>query len=241
MNRYRILFFPCLVALAAGCVSRGEHDAVKQQMDTCERDKVAAQSASRDCEARYQAANDRWQNIETQLTSTLPQTLQDFRDERDKIIELVPQQVRDEVAGKLDRYFGTVAREFKKMDSKLDTLNEQVTRSHSQMTDLVKDSTQAVDVKLTETHQAVIAERSRRQDRSRRIASVISEIAWFDQERINCKKCKDRLRFKGDSQAQLLAFHSKLIQDIQALQASEADAGSGSVETGALPTRALEN
>src|SRR5688572_24649969 len=110
MKRTPYALASILAVAALGCVSRSEMDAAKVQLDTCERDKVAAQSSAQDCETRCDTESKRWSNIESQLTSTLPQTLRDFQDERAKIIQLVPDEVKKQVAGRLDRYFVNVTR-----------------------------------------------------------------------------------------------------------------------------------
>jgi chromosome segregation ATPase len=204
------------ILTSAGCVSRAEMDAVKQQLETCDRDKVAAQKAQSDCDGRLTTESKRWDAIETQLTTSLPQTLAKFEDERTKIITIVPEQVRNEVGRRLDRYFVNVAKEFQRMDTKLDTLREELKAAHGELADLTRE-TRTVNSKLDQTHQAVIVEQTRSGDQHRKVAEIIATIAEFDRQRINCDKCKEKIKLKGKGKEQLLTFHSDLIQKVQGL------------------------
>ncbi len=202
--------------LFPGCVSRSQHDAVKQQVEVCERDKVAAQKSAADCEARVENESKRWDSIQTQLTSTLPDTLRNFQDERAKIIQIVPEQVRNEVGKRLDGYFVKVSRQMERMDGKMEGLREQLDASRAQISEL-SSATRSVDSKVEATHKAVLQEQGRIGDQNRRIAEIVAQIAEFDRNKVNCEKCKDRVKLKDEGRAALLAFHSELIQRVQAL------------------------
>jgi chromosome segregation ATPase len=212
-----------LVLPAVGCVSRSEMDAVKAQLDTCERDKVAAQKSSSHCDARLGTESKRWDAIESQLTTSLPQTLKDFQDERTKIIQLVPEQVRKEVGSRLDRYFVNVSKQFDRMEGKMEGLREALDASRTQVAELAA-ATKKVGSKVDETHEAVVAEHAKSGELRQGVGSVVTQIVEFDKTRINCEKCKDRIKLKGNGREQLLAFHADLIKRIQDLQGTTAAA-----------------
>jgi hypothetical protein len=200
--------------IAAGCVSRAEHDQVVQQLQGCEQEKSSALKAVNDCQGQLQTESKRWDSIETQLTSTLPQTLKDFQDERAKIIEIVPEQVRSEVGKRLDRYFVNVFKQLERMEGKLELMREDLSASRAEVARLSTD----VGSKLDATHKAVLGEHDRLAEQSRRVAEIIAIVAEFDRDRINCRDCKERLRLKDKDREQLLAFHSQLIQQVQMLE-----------------------
>ena len=161
----------------------------------------------------------RWDSIESQLTSTLPATLKDFQDERNKIIELVPQQVKKEVGGRLDRYFVNVSKQFDRMEGKIEGLREELASSRQQLTEL-NAATRSVDTKVDATHKAVLTEQTLRSDQHRKVTDIVALISDFDSNRVNCDKCKDRVKLKGHGREELLSFHSRLIKTLQELQGS---------------------
>jgi chromosome segregation ATPase len=205
-----------LALFATGCVSRSEHDAAKQQIADCERDKIAAQKSASDCEGRIDTESKRWDAIQSQLTSTLPETLKNFQDERTKIIQIVPEQVRNEVGKRLDRYFVNVSKQMERMEGKVEGLREQLDASRAQIAEL-SATTRSVDSKIEETHKAVLQEQGRLGDQKRKISELVGEIAEFDRNHVSCEKCKERIKLKSEGRSMLLAFHSQLIQRLQSL------------------------
>jgi len=68
----------------------------------------------------------------------------------------------------------------------------------------------------------VLVEQGRADQHQRRVSEVIATIAEFDRDRINCDKCKDKVKVKGKGKEQLLAFHSGLIEKVQGLNVAVA-------------------
>jgi hypothetical protein len=121
------------------------------------------------------------------------------------------------VGRRLDRYFVQVSQQFERMEGKVEGLREELGSSRAEIVRL-REVAQSVDARVQQTHDTVVADRARAADQGRKVADIISAIAEFDRDRINCSKCKDRIRLKGDGREQLLAFHTELIQQIQLLQ-----------------------
>lgn len=231
MNRTSRLLAVVLLPLAAsGCVARSQLDAVKKEADTCQQDKATAQKTAADCQSRLEGESKRWDGIEAQLTSTLPQTLRDFQDERAKIIQLLPEEVKKQVAVRLDRHFVNMSRSFERMDGKVQELQGALDAARKQIAELAT-TTQSVDTRVQATHEAVVSGQhwiDRFDEQTRRSADIAASVLDFDRLRINCESCDDRIKLKGDGREHLLAFHQGLVKRLQAPVSAPAPAATPS-------------
>ncbi|MDX1384778.1 MAG: hypothetical protein R3190_14090, partial [Thermoanaerobaculia bacterium] len=91
----RLLLVPLLCAVACG--ESEELVQTRALLEECRSDKVAAQGAASACEDRYAREVRQWEDMEAVVSEVLPQTLADFREEREEILELVPEEARQEV------------------------------------------------------------------------------------------------------------------------------------------------
>ena len=209
------------VVLAPGCVTKSQFDEVKTQLDTCEKDKTASLATAAECQKRVESDAKRFDIIENSLTTVIPDTLKTFQEERTKIIQLVPSQVKAQVGAHFDRYATRVTAEFQKTNSKVDELQTALTQAQAKIAELTT-LTQSVDTKVTATHEAVTTGQAKVTasvvDMRRAVSEITAQVVEFDTNRVNCEKCRDQIKFKGKGKEQILAFHSDLTKRLVALE-----------------------
>ncbi|MEM8998526.1 MAG: hypothetical protein AAGF23_27315 [Acidobacteriota bacterium] len=235
-------FFTACLALVAmliltGCVKKSDFEALQAELDACEAAKAESQAAVLQWEQRYDRESARWTQIEESVSSAVPNALSELHQERERILELVPDQVQNEVSGFLDEYFNTVMAGFDRMARDNQDLKVEVLGLTKAMEVLGTDTKQigrAIDESLAD-------EKSRRERLARDLADVIDLVVEFDQTRVNCDKCPDRLRMRDKYKEQLLGFHQELIADLAGLQTYAAGIpGQGDAEAAAADTPAAD-
>jgi len=213
--------------LVVGCVSKSDHGAVVAQLDECRNDKVAAQDAAKACESRYAREVTRFQDMDAVLEQVIPETMEEFRGERDRIAAMVPVQVQEEVASFMEKFSNAVASGFsvlrqdnQQMVAELAAAREELSRlgvSAETLQDRVDTIKTSLDDQAATRHQAAA------------IAEVIQD---FDQAMILCKDCKDRLRLNRHEREVISNFHAELVGRLSELQAGR----TASVAAGGEPT-----
>ncbi|MEM1176795.1 MAG: hypothetical protein AAGM22_00495 [Acidobacteriota bacterium] len=230
-------------ALLTGCVTKSDYEALQAELDACESAKAESEAQVQQWQQRYDRESARWTQIEQSVSSAVPSALSELHQERERILELVPDQVQNEVSGYLDEYFNTVMAGF-----------DRLARDNQDLKVEVLGLTKAMEVLGTDTKQigraideSLADEKSRRQKLAQDLADVIDYVVEFDQTRVNCDKCPDRLRMRDKYKEQLIGFHQELIADLAGLQtyaaaipgqtdaesSADADGGSGEGDDGA--------
>lgn len=144
--------------------------------------------------------------------------------------------MRIEVQFRLEKYFATVARNFKQLqEHNQEVLKElkQARREQSKTSGQVeKVATSASNLEeglaevqkgndearhLREQQQA---QQTRQQQTAAEIQKAIASVIEFDRNRLNCRECKERLRMMDKNREEILRFHSQLVEQMTALQAS---------------------
>ncbi len=101
----RTVITMCLVIVIAmavsGCVS-------KSSLEECKAENAQLEEKVAGWESRFDAESQRWETMQASISEAVPQAINAFHDERERIIELVPAQVQAEVETYLDGYFNTV-------------------------------------------------------------------------------------------------------------------------------------
>lgn len=207
--------------LASGCVSKQRYEQAETELGNCEDEKAQLEASNIAWEQRFDRESSRWEELEASIADSLPQALTEFHDERDRILRLVPEQVESEVDAYLEDYFSTVMKGFQFLKKDNDEIKMQLQATQRALASVSSD-TQSIS---TAVDQTLAAERLRRdieiahrQDVSQQLSALISEITSFDQERINCKSCEDRVKLNRKEREAILGFHAELLRQLSALQ-----------------------
>ena len=209
------------VLLTSGCASQSDLEAARQQLATCEEEKVKLEASVISWEQRFDDAATRWTDLESSVSDALPKALDEFHTERNRIIELVPEQVQGEVTAYLDDYFATVRQGFGRLVEDNQEIKIQLQATHQALQTVGAD-TKAIGASIDQTVSEERAKREEEQARRERVATHLSElvdqIVEFDHSHINCKDCPERLKLKDKPREQLLAFHAELMSDLADIQ-----------------------
>ena len=170
---------------------------------------------------RFDRESSRWAELESSVSEALPRALNEFQAERDRIIELVPEQVQSELSAYLDDYFAAVRKGFGQLAQDNEEIKTQLRVTH-QALQAVGADTRAIGTQIEETVADERAKREREQARRERVtaylAELVDQVVEFDQTRINCKECPERLKLNRNQRETVLGFHAELMADLSDLQ-----------------------
>ena len=210
---------------AAGCAPKSELDEARAELARCEEARAAALADADAWERRFDRESARWEALGTSVSDALPRALNEFHGERERILELVPEQVKVEVAGYLEDYFNTVMRGFEAMSDDSAEIQLEL-RATQKALDAVGADARGIRAAVDE---ALVDERTKRDAMSQRmgdlageLGGVIDRMVEFDQTRVNCKACPERLRLNRKEREAILAFHAELVADLSDLQSQAA-------------------
>ncbi len=210
-----------LFLLSTGCASKKDLEAAQTQLATCEEEKVQLEAAVIAWEERFDSASIRWSDLEDSVSDALPKALDELHTERERIIELVPQQVQGEVEAYLEDYFTTVMKGFSQLSEDNKDIKLQLSSTYKAL-EAVGADTRAISASIDQT---VSDERAKREDEQARrervstqLSEVVDQIVDFDHSRLNCKDCPQRIKLKDKAREVLLAFHAELMSDLADLQ-----------------------
>src|SRR2546426_738643 len=144
MRRTTGLAVVVLAAFGAACAKKSDLDTVQAQLASCEKDKAVATNLQSACQEQLESERKRWDGIEQELKTALPETLKGFEEERTKLIEAVPAKVQHEVGKRFDTYVTTVAKEFKAQREQLDRLQARLDDANRSLAD-IKVATSKID------------------------------------------------------------------------------------------------
>ena len=215
-----LALIPLLLA-TGGCVSQSDHEALQAELAACRQEKAQVEAEVISWEQRYDRESARWNQIGASVSEMVPKALSEMHGERERILNLVPDQVQTEVSSYLDEYFNTVMTGFDRMSRDNQDLQVQVLGLQKAMDVLGHDTKaigQAIDESLTD-------EKGRRERVAQDLADIIDLIVEYDQTRLNCKGCDERLRMRDKSRSDVLAFHQELMSDLSRLQTFAASPG----------------
>jgi hypothetical protein len=207
--------------LATGCVSKSQFTEVEGQLATCEQEKAKADAAVISWEQRFDRESKRWTEMEKSVTTALPRALSEFQEERQAIVKLVPEQVRGQLVRYLDDYSSTVTRGFDRMKQDNDEIKLQLMATEKALQIVSKD-TKAIDANTQSIgkmiDQSLSGERNKRESLAQNLTDLMNRIVEFDQTKINCKGCPERLKMRDKTKEEMLAFHQELMQDLATIQ-----------------------
>ena len=220
-----VFLLACIGWVSVGCVSKSQLEETQAELAQCQEDKARAEAAVVTWEERYDRESSRWNQLESAVSQALPKALGEFHEERDRILELVPGQVQDEVSGYLEDYFSTVMKGFELLSDDNAEIKLEL-RATQKALDAVGADARGI---RTAVDQALTTERGKRDamsgqlgDLAEYLGDVVSQVVEFDQTRINCRNCPDRLKLSRKEREALLAFHGELMSDLSDLQSRAA-------------------
>jgi hypothetical protein len=225
-----------LLGLTAGCVSKKEHEAVTAKLGTCEDEKAALQAENVNWERRFDRESQRWEELGASVTDALPKALVEFHQERDRILELVPQQVQSEVQDYLEDYFETVSKGFQLLKNDNEEIKAQLAATGTALAAVGADTKS-----ISATVDRSLADERRRRDKvSQELAALLDKVVDFDRTRIDCAKCPDKLGLSRKERETILAFHDELtrsLSEIQSLIGGAPPEGEAAADAAAEPGR----
>ena len=225
----------CAVAallLTTGCVSRARHQSLEAELAECRSDKLAAQEAAQFCNRRYAQEVERWDDIQQVVEEVLPETVRDFEAERDRIVEMMPEEIRREVDTYLSSFATAVARGFDRLtEQNREILGE--LKLYKSGLDEVGVRTRSIDetvtARLRESAAQLEETAAERRRAARRVAAasaaLIDEIQRFDRTHLTDKESAERLHLRRRQRETLTAFHDQLVRELIELRDAAAAEG----------------
>lgn len=220
----RAITVTCALAallVSSGCVSRARHYSVEAELAECRSDKLAAQEASQFCNRRYAQEVERWDDIQEVVEDVLPQTVRDFEAERDRIVALMPEEVKREVESYLSSFATAVARGFDRLSEQNREILAEL-KVYQTGLDEVGVRTRSIDetvtARLRDSQLQLEAAAADRRAAARRVAQaandLIDEVQGFDQTYITDKDSRERLRLNRNQRETVALFHDQLVRQL---------------------------
>ncbi len=194
--------------LGSGCVSKSRYQDLEARQQQCDQDKLAAQEAAQLCEDRYSREVERWDDIETVVEEALPQTIREFEDERDRIMQLIPSEVQQEVDSYLSGFARAVAKGF-------DTLNDQNRKILTEL-EVYRATLDEVGVRTRSIDDTITRKLQDAAEGRKQVAGVatgiIDEIQEFELAYISDKGSRERLKLNRNQRETIALFHDRLVR-----------------------------
>lgn len=227
-RRFRFASLLALAALSTSCVSKKQHEALQlqladkqQQVEECLSDKKSAQDLAAGMQRRLSGDEERFRNIESTLTTTIPEMAAEFEEDRKRILTLVPKEIRSQVGERLDSHFANVNTRLSTMQESVGSMEAQLGAAREELTAL-RGQTQGVSEKVDATNANLTGENA---DLKRRLAAqatqaatLVKAVTDFDATHLNCADCEERLKMKERSREALRSLHGNLVEGLAALQ-----------------------
>ena len=240
MRTTTILCACVVLALTTGCVSRSRHKTLEAELSECRRDKVAAQEAAQFCNRRYAQEVERWDDIQAVVEEVLPETVKDFEAERDRIVALMPEEVKREVDTYLSSFAQAVARGFDLLTEQnreilgelqlyKASLEEVGVRTQS-IDDTVKQQLRDAAVEVDEA--AAVRRRSARLV-AETATALIDEVHGFDQTYITDRGSGERLKLNRNQRETVALFHDRLVRRLIELRDAAEEGASAAAASAA--------
>lgn len=219
-------------SLLFGC-SSGELAKVRGKLKTCEEHRASLQQEANSYRQESERQKQSCGAIQEALKEAVPPPVEDARVE---FLAKLPQTVRIEVQFQLDKYFATVARNFKQIQDRNNEILQELKQAQhgisktSGQVDKVVTSTSKLEEGLDavrkgneDVQKLREQQRAQQQQAAAEIQKAIASIIDFDRSRFNCRECKEKLRIMDKNRNEILKFHSKLVEQLTLLQAPAAE------------------
>lgn len=215
MNRCAVALTLSTTLLAVGCVSKKQYETVQTELAACQEEKAAAQADVLAWQQRYDRETTRWDQMEQSISDSVPKALIEFNAEKERILELVPEQVKFEVQSYLEDYFNTVMKGFELLKKDNDEIRLQLAATQGAV-ETVGQDTRSIGKAL---EQDVATEKAKREQIATQLAALVAEITTFDNKHVDCKSCPEYLSLSKKEREALSAFHGTLTNKLAELQA----------------------
>lgn len=216
----KALLIALALSLAVACVPKSALDELQVQYDECREDKKSAQAAATACEDRFDRESEQWANTEELMSQAMPRALSEFREEREEILELVPQTARAEIESYLEDFTASVGQGFSSLQRSNDQLLESNTRILSQL-ETAKVQLDEVGVKTTNIdttiREGLASSREMVTTMRQDVRKIAADIQAFDQKYINDQESDDRLRLNRKERETIGKFHQDILTRVTAL------------------------
>ncbi len=209
-----------VLVLIGGCASRSELAEIEALLEECRTDKMAAQGATVSCEERYDSEVRQWQNIEQVVAEVIPRTLEEFRDDRQEILELVPEEARDVVEEQLDEVSDLLGRGFQVLREENDAVLLELEIAQSKLdglearTDSIGTQTAAINDTLEGSLRSALEGQA---EMRRQATAVIQKLQAFDLEYLSDRSSAERLKLNRRQREAIENFHDAVVADLSAL------------------------
>ena len=154
--RVFLLLSLTLTLLLVGCVSKSEHEALQIELSQCGDELAQSKAENISWQNRFDRESQRWEQVGASVEEAVPRALNELEEERERIIQAVPEQVQEEVSRYLDGYFNTVMRGFDALNEQNERTRIELETTNKVLTALGADTKQigqAIDTSLTESKQ----------------------------------------------------------------------------------------
>lgn len=207
-----------LIGVAAlclpGCVSKKEMEKAQAELAACREETAEAEARVIAWQERFDRENEFWQELQSEVGEAVPRALEEIHQERERIIAAVPDQVRGELEIYLDDYFATVMQGFETLQRDNDDIQLQLEATRNAL-EVVGSGTREINDRI---EGALTEERSRRDRLAKHLSDVVGQIVEFDQTRVNCRGCRERLRLNRKERETIMGFHAELMSDLADLE-----------------------
>ena len=220
------------LVLTTGCVSRARHQSLEAELGECKTDKLAAQEASQFCNRRYAQEVERWDDIQQVVEDVLPQTVRDFQAERDRVVAMMPEEVRREVDTYLSNFATAVARGFDLLTEQNREILAELKVYKTGLDEVgvrARSIDETVTARLRESAFQVEQAAAERRAAARRVAqaanALIDEVQTFDQTYVTDKDSRQRLRLNRNQRETVALFHDQLVRRLIELRDAASEEG----------------
>ncbi|MCL4837229.1 MAG: hypothetical protein KJ058_04600 [Thermoanaerobaculia bacterium] len=217
MNRIVLACLTLLLLASAGCVKKSDYDALAADLATARQELEETRGVLVQKEADLAACNTQWQEAMKAFGGEHARTqdvIAGVKEWKLQVEQKLPAQVRAEVEAQLNTLvrqleagFGALATENAKMAEALERQNEAINTVATNVSGAREDLISEVTALRTE-REAVGA----------KVNEVIALVQEWDQSRMLCKDCEDKLRLNKKEVEAITGLHAELVQRLAELK-----------------------
>ena len=217
MNRFVLVCLATLLLFSTACVKKSEYDALAAELAAAQQELASVRATLTQKEADLAACNTQWQEAMKAFGGEHARTqdvIAGVKEWKLQVEEKLPAQVRAEVEAQLNKLvrqleagFGALATENARMAAALE-------KQQDTLATVASDVSGAREDLIAE----VTALRTQREAVGEQVGEAISLVQEWDQNRVLCKDCPDKLRLNKKEIEAITALHAELVQRLAALK-----------------------
>ena len=215
MNRFVLVGLATRLLFSPACVKKSEYDALAGDLAAAQEELASVRATLTQKEADLAACNTQWQEAMKAFGGEHARTqdvIAGVKEWKLQVEEALPAQVRAEVEVQLNKLvrqleagFGALATENARMAATLEKQQET-------LASVATDVSGAREDLIAE----VTALRTQREAAGGQLDEVISLVQEWDQTRVLCKNCEEKLRLNKKEIEAIAALHAELVQRLAA-------------------------